>query len=56
VLSGWAYLRRRSRSVGEFVDAEGDEWEEYTDSKTAEFFYWQEDDNRCNPPRPLPSL
>lgn len=46
VLNGWAYLRRRARSVGEFVDAEGAEWEEFTDKKTAEFFYWQEDDNR----------
>lgn len=44
--AGWAYLRRRSTNVGEFLDLEGAEWEEYTDRKTSEFFYWNEEDNQ----------
>ena len=42
---GWAYLRRRSTNVGEFQDIEGAEWEEYTDKKTSEYFYWMEEAN-----------
>eukprot|EP00981_Chlorochromonas_danica_P012742 scaffold5382_cov162-Ochromonas_danica.AAC.4 len=45
ILAGWAYLRRRSRSVGDFLDVDGWEWEEYTDNITAQYFYWQEEDN-----------
>ena len=45
VLAGWAYLRRRSSNIGEFKDIYTQEWEEYVDSETAEFFYWQEDTN-----------
>lgn len=44
--AGWAYLRRRSLNVGEFLDVEGEEWEEYTDKKTSEYFYWCEDSNQ----------
>jgi len=44
-IGGWAYLRRRSTNVGEFQDLEGAEWEEYTDKKTSEYFYWNEDAN-----------
>lgn len=43
--AGWAYLRRRSTNVGEFLDLEGTEWEEYTDKKTSEYFYWTEEAN-----------
>ena len=43
--AGWAYLRRRSNNVGEFLDVEGVEWEEYTDKKTSEYFYWCEESN-----------
>ena len=42
----WAYLRRRSTNIGEFLDTENDEWEEYVDRETSEYFYWQEDNNR----------
>lgn len=42
---GWAYLRRRSQGIGEFLDVDGNEWEEYIDNKTSEYFYWQEDEN-----------
>lgn len=44
-IGGWAYLRRRSTNVGEFQDLEGAEWEEYTDKKTSEYFYWMEESN-----------
>jgi hypothetical protein len=44
-LCGWAYLRRRSKNVGDFLDIDGMEWEEYMDNTTSEFFYWQEDEN-----------
>jgi hypothetical protein len=44
--AGWAYLRRRSTNVGEFQDVEGEEWEEYTDRKTSEYFYWCEESNQ----------
>jgi hypothetical protein len=44
--AGWAYFRRRSISVGEFQDVEGNEWEEYTDKKTSEYFYWCEESNQ----------
>ena len=43
---GWSYLRRRAKMLGDFVDNEGDEWEEYVDSTSSEYFYWCEDDNR----------
>eukprot|EP01038_Epipyxis_sp_PR26KG_P010329 gene10329-13878_t len=43
--AGWAYLRRRSDNVGEFLDINGDEWEEYMDKKTSIYFYWQEENN-----------
>ena len=43
--AGWAYLRRRSTNVGEFLDVDGEEWEEYVDKKTSEYFYWCEDSN-----------
>ncbi len=42
---GWAYLRRRANNVGEFLDVEGSEWEEYMDRQTAEYFYWTEEEN-----------
>ncbi len=45
-LGGWGYLRRRSKNVGDFRDNDGNEWEEYMDNKTSEFFYWQEEDNQ----------
>ncbi len=45
VKAGWAYLRRRSQSIGEFLDEDGNEWEEYMDKVTSEYFYWQEEDN-----------
>jgi hypothetical protein len=51
----WAYMRRRSTMVGEFVDADHDEWEEYVDKESSEYFYWQEDANRYlwdKPPLP----
>eukprot|EP00605_Chrysophyceae_sp_TOSAG23-4_P002678 GSChrysophyteH1.ASY1.ANO1.2954.1 assembled CDS len=53
--SGWSYLRRRSQNIGEFLSAENDEWEEYVDKDTSEYFYWQEDSNRYlweKPPLP----
>eukprot|EP01031_Cornospumella_fuschlensis_P036413 gene36413-44172_t len=53
VKSGWAYLRRRSRNVGEFLDKDGNEWEEYTDTKTAEFFYWMEEENQYQWDKPV---
>lgn len=43
--AGWAYLRRRSTNVGEVLDVDGAEWDEYMDSKTAEHFYWEEEEN-----------
>lgn len=46
VLAGWAYLRRRARNVGEFLDLDGYEWEEYMDNQTSEYFYWQEEENQ----------
>tara|TARA_B110000090_G_C13245472_1_gene394263 strand:+ start:218 stop:835 length:618 start_codon:yes stop_codon:yes gene_type:complete len=52
---GWSYLRRRSQNVGEFLDEDGEEWEEYVDNETSEYFYWQEDENRYlwdKPPLP----
>lgn len=42
---GWAYLRRRSNQLGDFKDAEGIEWEEYSDRITSEYFYWTEEEN-----------
>lgn len=45
IRAGWAYLRRRSVSIGEFLDKDGLEWEEYMDKKTSEYFYWQEEEN-----------
>jgi hypothetical protein len=45
VLQGWAYLRRRARNCGEFLDVNGVEWEEYVDKITSQFFYWNEDQN-----------
>ena len=45
-IGGWAYLRRRAENVGEVLDIEGDEWEEYTDKKTSEYFYWIEESNK----------
>lgn len=44
-VQGWAYLRRRSQNVGEFLDVEGNEWEEYMDKASFEYFYWQETEN-----------
>lgn len=41
--SGWALLKRRSLSVGEFYDIENMEWEEFMDADSADFFYYQED-------------
>lgn len=46
IRGAWSYLRRRAKMVGEFFDDEGDEWEEYVDSTSSEYFYWCEDDNR----------
>ena len=31
--------------MGEFLDVEGSEWEEYMDRQTAEYFYWTEEEN-----------
>ena len=45
VKAGWAYLRRRADSVGDFRDEDGMEWEEYIDKLSSEYFYWQEDEN-----------
>jgi hypothetical protein len=42
---GWAYLRRRAISCGEFLDENGIEWEENIDKITSEYFYWAEEDN-----------
>ena len=39
IKNAWAYLRRRSTNVGEFMDKDGIEWEEYMDKKTSEYFY-----------------
>ena len=44
--AGWAYLRRRSRGIGEFQDIDGIEWEEYMDSTSFEYFYWEEESNK----------
>jgi hypothetical protein len=44
-LASWAYLRRRSILLGEFIDISGQEWEEYSDKISAEFFYWNEESN-----------
>lgn len=56
--AAWAYLRRRAKNLGEFFDDEGDEWDEYVDNDSSEYFYWQEDDNRyqwAKPPVPQKS-
>jgi hypothetical protein len=39
---GWAFLRRRARDVGEFVDIYKSEWDEFVDRETSDFFYWTE--------------
>jgi len=44
-LGGWAYLRRRSTNTGDFMDKWGDEWNEYMDKLSCEYFYWMEEDN-----------
>lgn len=51
--AGWAYLRRRSKNLGEFRDIDGVEWEEYVDNVTAEYFYWTEDTNRYQWDKPI---
>lgn len=40
LLGAWAYLRRRSKYNGQFLDDNKENWEEYIDSKTSEYFYW----------------
>ena len=46
LLGGWAFLRRRSRDVGEFIDMYHSEWDEHIDNQTSDFFYWSEKGNR----------
>jgi hypothetical protein len=45
IRGAWAYMRRRAVSKGDFLDVEGNEWDEYVDNETSEYFYWCEDDN-----------
>jgi hypothetical protein len=52
LLAGWAYLRRRSRDVGEFLDIFDVEWDEYIDNETSEYFYWCEKGNRYSWEKP----
>jgi hypothetical protein len=41
LLSAWCYLRRRSVLKGDFRAIDNEEWEEYTDRESSEYFYWQ---------------
>lgn len=53
--AGWAYIRRRSNYVGDFRDKEGNDWEEYLDKVSCEYFYFMEEWNEYNwlkPPLP----
>ncbi len=45
VLAGWAFLRRQSKLMGYFTDVGRNEWEEYMDPESSNFFYWQEEGN-----------
>ena len=39
-LSGWGYLKRRSQNKGDFRDEDGEEWEEFVDNVSCEYFYF----------------
>ena len=49
---GWSYLRRRAYMIGEFLSSDQEEWEEWVDKETSEYFYWQEQSNRYSWDKP----
>ena len=52
-LNAWTYLRRRSASMGFFKDMDGDVWEEYVDSESADYFYWNRRKNEFRWLKPM---